>query len=88
MSRFVLVFDGEGVASAMGSAWVGVDYQLSGPRNLPVITHDCGSPREFERAIRDLQSELDDILRKGQAKFASFWKDKMAKRESDDAQRP
>jgi hypothetical protein len=71
MSTFVLVFDGEHVASAQGSAWVGVNYQIDGPRKLPVVTHDCGSPIEFERAIQDLQAELDDILRQGRKKFAS-----------------
>jgi hypothetical protein len=81
MSRFELVFDGEHIQSARGSAWVGVNYQIAGPRKLPVVTHDCGGPEELERAIRDLQAELDDILRQGRAKFASNWKAKMAKHE-------
>ena len=81
MSRFVLVFDGDDVSSAMGSAWIGVNPQEHNGK--PVVTHDCGSPAEFERAVRDLQTELDDILRKGRAKFAAHWKDKMAKRGND-----
>lgn len=87
MSRFVLVFDGKDIASARGSAWVGVNYQIDGPRKLPVVTHDCGGPEEFERAINDLKAELDDILRKGRAKFASNWKKKMADREAENAER-
>jgi len=81
MSRFELVFQPDDVHSNMGSAWVGVNYQVDGPKKLPVVTHDCGSPQEFERAIRDLKAELDDILQRGKAKFATNWKAKMARRE-------
>jgi hypothetical protein len=38
MSRFVLVFDGEHVASRMGSAWIGVNPQEHNGK--PVVTHD------------------------------------------------
>jgi len=81
MSTFVLIFDGDDVASLKVSAWVGVNPQEHNGK--PVVTHDCGSPEEFERAIRDLQAELDDVSWKGRAKFASHWKEKMAKREVD-----
>lgn len=83
MNRFVLVFDPDDVASNKGSAWVGVEAQIGGPKKLPVVTHDCGSPKEFEIAIRQLQAELDHILQSGQKKFAEHWKAKMSARDDD-----
>jgi hypothetical protein len=81
MCRFEMVFQSDDVASNMGSAWVGVNYQLGGPQKSPVVTQDCGTPQEFERAIRVLQAELDDVLRRGKARFASNWQAKMARTE-------
>jgi hypothetical protein len=75
MCRFKLVFQPDDIASAMGSAWVGVN-PLGGPDNLPVLTQDCGSPQELERAIRDLHRELDDVLKVAKVKFASNLKRK------------
>jgi hypothetical protein len=74
--RFALVFEGDHVGSSMGSAWVGVNPQEH--RGKPVITHDCGSPAELERAIGDLKAELDDILRKARSKFAANMQNKAA----------
>jgi hypothetical protein len=67
MSRFALVFDGEHIASAMGSAWVGVNPQEHNGR--PVITHDCGSILELERAVEDLKVELDKLVREAKTQF-------------------
>ena len=78
MSRFVLVFKEDDVASAMGSAWVGVDYQVGGPENKPVVTHDCGTPGELEATIEGLKRELDHILAKAKVKFAANMKRKTA----------
>lgn len=68
MSRFELVFKPNHIASIMGSAWIGVNPQTEDGRD--VITHDCGSPQELEAAIRDLKSELDEILKAAEKKFA------------------
>jgi len=78
MSRFVLVFDRQDIHSRMGSAWVGVNPQEHDGK--PVVTHDGGTPQEFERAISDLKAELDNVLRLGKAKFAKHWNDKMKSR--------
>jgi len=67
MSRFVLVFDGDHVQSAMGSAWIGVNPQEH--NGLPVITHDCGSLSELNRAVEDLKAELDKLVREAKIKF-------------------
>ncbi len=67
MSRFALIFEGDDIASAMGSAWIGVNPQEHNGK--PVITHDCGSVAELERAVRDLKTELDELVRSARAKF-------------------
>jgi hypothetical protein len=69
MSRFVLVFDGDHVQSAMGSAWIGVNPQEHNGK--PVITHDCGSVSELKRAVEHLKADLDKLVREAEAKFAA-----------------
>jgi hypothetical protein len=67
---FNFAYDPNHIGSARGAAWVTYS-SLYDPTNLLVLSHDCGSPLELEAVLKRMHSDLDNIQRRANRRFAS-----------------